>query len=124
MVRGTQCGINIHAHIQDEAEYSLGALPRPQPGATPLKFGPNQLEAGRQRGMRVLLLNYKCSFLGLMNHSPSLSSRKGVLSFHIFPALRCNSLTIEKNMYLCRHHNTNLGFYERTKLRKVSTLKM
>ena len=44
VVRGTQCSINIHAHIQDTAEYSLDALPRLQLGATPLKFGPNQLE--------------------------------------------------------------------------------
>ena len=53
VVRGTQCSINIHAHIQDTAEYSLGALPCPQLGATPLKFDPNQLEAGRKRGMHA-----------------------------------------------------------------------
>ena len=55
VVRGYS--VYIHAHIQDTAEYSLGALPRPQLGATPLKFGANQLEAGRKRGMRALMLN-------------------------------------------------------------------
>ena len=35
VVRGNQCSINIHAHIQDTAEYSLDALPRLQLGATP-----------------------------------------------------------------------------------------
>ena len=49
VVRGTQCSVNMHAHIQNTTEYCLDALPYPQLGATPLKFGPIQLEAGRQR---------------------------------------------------------------------------
>ena len=44
-VSGTQCSVNIHTHIEDTTKYSLGTLPAPQIDATPLKFGPNQLEA-------------------------------------------------------------------------------
>ena len=54
--------INMHAYLRDTAECSLGALL----GATPLNFGPNQLEAGRQRDMRVLMLNYKCNLPGVI----------------------------------------------------------
>ena len=69
VVRILSVSINIHAPIQDTAEYSLDALPSLQLGATPLKFGPNQLEAGSQRGMRALMLNYKCSLPGLIERA-------------------------------------------------------
>ena len=42
------------------------ALLHPQIGATPLKFEPNQLEAGRLSSMRALTLNYECSLHGLI----------------------------------------------------------
>ena len=56
--------------------YSLEALLRPQIGATPLKFEPNQLEAGRLSTMRALMLNYKCSLLGLTYFLPNCNNNR------------------------------------------------
>ena len=51
---------------------SLDALLRPQIGGTPLKFEPNQLEAGRLSSMRALMLNYECSLHGLSNQAANI----------------------------------------------------
>ena len=76
--------------------YSLEVLLCPQVGATFLKFEPNQLEAGRLSTMQALMLNYKCSFLGLMiNLAEHLSCmRQGVVFLAILSALLLLELCI------------------------------
>ena len=62
-VKGTQYKYILTYRIQDTGD---GHLPYPHIGVTPLKFGPNQLEAVRLRRMRALTLNYNCGLPGLI----------------------------------------------------------